>query len=192
MLEIGKMLSAEAIIVGSIGQVGTKYVLSAKMLETETARTLNTADGIYKDLDELLDNIFDVAGELVATYIVQAVAETTPEPEPVEEPAPEKLGEELEAEPREPKEPSSVNIPAFATLAGGLASTGTGAYFLAVFLPLLFEYTNAKTAYEEASADTDDIPALYDAYEAARQAAVDGNANTNFIEYETTSYAGSL
>ncbi|MDA3886842.1 MAG: hypothetical protein PF638_14725 [Candidatus Delongbacteria bacterium] len=68
MLEVGKLLSAEAIIVGSIGRVGSKYVLSVKLLETETATTMNTADGIYKDLDELLNHIYDIAVEIAEPY----------------------------------------------------------------------------------------------------------------------------
>ena len=154
MLEIGKMLSAEAIIMGSIGRVGTKYVLSAKILETETAKTLNTAVGIYKDLDELLDNIFDIALEIAVPY-----AST----------------HDVAAEP-EPKKPVKLNIPAFASF----ASAGVGLGFLAVSIPLLIEYWDAQTAYEEAS-DPSEITALYDTYEEARQAAKDGYANINFI-----------
>lgn len=157
MLEIGKMLSAEAIVIGSIGLVGSKYVLSAKMLETETARTLSTADGIYGDLDELLKNISGIAEKLSKPYAVTAAAFPGPD-----------MGA-----------PVKPNIPAIVTLAGGLVSSGMGAYFLAVSLPLLIEYTNTKASYDDA--DTGDIGALYAAYEAARQAAVDGNANINFI-----------
>jgi len=76
MLEVGKMLSAEAIIVGSIGRVGSKYVLSVKLLETETATTINTAVGIYKDLDELLNHVFDIAIEIAKPYApVQEIIE---------------------------------------------------------------------------------------------------------------------
>lgn len=63
-LEVGKLLSAEAIVVGSIGLVGSKYVLAAKMLETQTGRTLGTADGIYLDLDGMLEEIDHLAMRL--------------------------------------------------------------------------------------------------------------------------------
>ena len=44
------------------------------------------------------------------------------------------------------------------------------------------DFLNAKSAYEAADdPTTTDITALYNNYEAARQAAVDGNANTNLI-----------
>ncbi len=65
-LEIGKMLSAEQIIVGDIGNVGNRFILTSKILETETGKTLKTSDGIYKDLDELVDDIFLFTDRLTA------------------------------------------------------------------------------------------------------------------------------
>ena len=160
MLEIGKMLSAEGIVIGSIGRVGSKYVLSAKMLETETAKTLSAADGIYQDLDELLEDISSLVSKLSRPYTGTAVVTEEPQKEA----------------------PGTVNIPAIATLAGGIAATGTGAYFLAVSLPLIFDYLNAGKAYEEGSAAAgDDLEALYDTWETAQQVATEGNANRNFI-----------
>lgn len=64
-LEIGQMLSAEAIVIGSIGKVGGSYIISVKMLETETARTLNTADGIYENMDLLVKDVSNIVRELV-------------------------------------------------------------------------------------------------------------------------------
>ena len=179
MLEIGKMLAAEGIVVGSIGRVGTKYVLSVKLLETESGKTLSTADGIYKDLDALLDGTFALAAKLASPYGTVAAA-----PPAAEEPEPEPEAAPPAKQPREKKErpPVQVNVPAIATLAGAVGGLGAGAYFLAVSLPLLIDYSYAKWDYEDADADLgDDIAALYAAYEAARVAAVDGDANMNFI-----------
>jgi hypothetical protein len=64
LLEVGRMLSAEGIVVGNLGKVGNRYILSAKLLETETAKTLNTADGFYDDLDALVDDIYILANKL--------------------------------------------------------------------------------------------------------------------------------
>jgi hypothetical protein len=64
LLEVGRMLSAEGIVVGNLGRVGNRYILSAKLLETETAKTLNTADGFYDDLDTLVDDIYILADKL--------------------------------------------------------------------------------------------------------------------------------
>ncbi len=65
-LEIGKLLSAEQIVVGDIGSIGNRYILTSKILETETGKTLKTSDGIYKNLDALIDDIFDFTGRLTS------------------------------------------------------------------------------------------------------------------------------
>jgi hypothetical protein len=75
LLEIGRMLSAEAIVVGNIGKVGDRYILSAKMLETETARTLNTADGVYPSLNKLVDDVVPLARKLSARTVHRAGTE---------------------------------------------------------------------------------------------------------------------
>ena len=67
LLQAGRMLSAERIVLGNIGKVGSRYILSAKMLETETARTVSTADGIYVNLDALVDDLFVLAEKLVTS-----------------------------------------------------------------------------------------------------------------------------
>jgi len=63
-LKIGKMLSAEQIVVGDIAKVGSRYMLSAKMLQTETAGTLASADGIYPTIDALVDDLYTIASTL--------------------------------------------------------------------------------------------------------------------------------
>lgn len=66
-LQIGKMLSAEQIVVGDIAKVGTRYMLSSKMLRTETAGTLASADGIYATMDALVDDLYAIASTLAGT-----------------------------------------------------------------------------------------------------------------------------
>lgn len=39
-IEIGKQLSAELIVVGGIDKVGDNFILAAKIIETQTARTI--------------------------------------------------------------------------------------------------------------------------------------------------------
>ncbi|MBI9107464.1 MAG: hypothetical protein JEZ04_12030 [Spirochaetales bacterium] len=68
MLEVGKMLSAELIVVGSMSSIGSKIVLSAKMIETETSKTMSTADGIYADMDDLLGNLYHFIDSLSLPY----------------------------------------------------------------------------------------------------------------------------
>lgn len=163
MLEVGKMLSAEGIVAGSIGKVGTRYVLAAKLLETETGKTVSTSDGIYDDLDELLDGINDVARDLAAPYTS----------------APKKAVAGGGAAKRAAK-PSVTKVLGWVSLGAGVGCAGTGAYFLAVSLPLMIDYAAARKAYTNA-AEGADFDALLAAAEAARQAAISGNVNTNLV-----------
>ena len=174
MLEVGKLLSAEAVVVGKIGRIGNKFVISAKMLETETAKTISTADGLYPDVDTLLENIFHVAQELAVPYASEekTVLAVTPQAE---------TGIENETEPAAESATGKLNIPAIGTLAGGVVSAGVGAYFLAVSLPLIIDYIDAKSAYENETDEAADISSLWNNYEALRQNAIDGNANRNFV-----------
>jgi branched-chain amino acid transport system substrate-binding protein len=66
-LKIGKMLSAEQIVVGDIAKVGSRFMLSSKMLQTETAGTLTSADGIYPTMDALVDDLYAIASTLAAS-----------------------------------------------------------------------------------------------------------------------------
>jgi hypothetical protein len=63
-IEIGKQLSAELIVVGSIDKIGSSLVLASKTLETQSGRTVSVADGMYHDLEELVRNIGKLGSEL--------------------------------------------------------------------------------------------------------------------------------
>jgi len=63
-LKIGKQLSAELIVVGVIDKVGSRLILASKVLEIHSARTVSVADGVYRDLDELVNNIENLGREL--------------------------------------------------------------------------------------------------------------------------------
>lgn len=176
-LEIGKLLSAEGIVTGSIGKVGSRYILSTKLLKTETAQTLSTSDGMFKDLDELMDGLATIAEELSSPYMAEA-------------PTAEKPARERKPLPKLDLE--KVNLPALASLAGGLAGLGTGIYFLAVSLPYVADFLEAKKLYETSqSDDPDEITGLYNALEAARIAAAENNAERNFLLGSSLSLVGT-
>jgi hypothetical protein len=75
-LEIGKLLSAEYIVVGRLGMIGKRYVVSLKLLETSTSRTVGTADGIYPELEKVLDDLEAIAARLSGTKVAEKPAET--------------------------------------------------------------------------------------------------------------------
>ncbi len=188
-LEIGKMLSAEMIVTGNLSKVGSRYLMSVKMLETETSRTMGTANGKYKDLDELIDGLEPIAFGLAGLDSTAAVA-AEPEPEPVSTnarqrtvPTPEQ-GEETVATAAAPEEaggPAQTArdtaeeskkaeksggsaVPAIVCTATGIAGIGAGGYFLyRLFSNSLPAYNTAKDAYDLAYGDDADYTGLYNA-----------------------------
>jgi branched-chain amino acid transport system substrate-binding protein len=63
-LRIGELLSANLIVVGNVQKIGSRHVLTAKVLEIGTGRTVSAADGIYSSLDDLLDGIPPLSSSL--------------------------------------------------------------------------------------------------------------------------------
>jgi TolB-like protein len=55
-LEAGKMLSAQYIVVGSLGLFGERYVLNIKLINVESGQTENSASRVYLDLNALVDD----------------------------------------------------------------------------------------------------------------------------------------
>ena len=175
-LEIGKLLSAEFIVTGDIAKVGTRYILSARMLETETSETAGTAKGIYQTLDELIDDMPSFADTLAGVETEAVDVADKVEPVVPAEPV-------FEVRSEEPEKTSSVEsaganrILAWSTLGAGVAMTGTGTYFLVDSIIKLNTASDAEAAYIAATS-TADADTLYDAYETAYNAA--GNSNTMF------------
>ena len=164
LLEMGRMLSAEVIVVGNIGRVGTRYVLSTKMLETETARTLNTADGIYRDLDVLLEDIEHIAGVLAGITTAGVEEEDPSEDAAVRKP------------PVSPRKAA-----AYGTLAGGVGMLGAGSYLFISALSYILPMNRALEDYNLAESGTEqEFTVLYDDYLGKYNVAMDRNANARF------------
>lgn len=70
-LQMGKMLAAQFIVVGSLGKVGSRIMFSARMLDVETSRMVSSSSGIYKSIDDLLDNLERFAEELTGAEITK-------------------------------------------------------------------------------------------------------------------------
>ncbi len=86
-LEIGRLLSARKVIVGSIGVIGNLKILNVKLIDVETGATINSASRNYADMnemiiksDELVSVLLDVEYEnktpIDVTQIKGAWAET--------------------------------------------------------------------------------------------------------------------
>lgn len=66
-LEVGRMLSAQQLVVGSVGKFGENYILNMKLLNVETAMTANAVSGAYGSLGELLKDTEQLTGRLLGT-----------------------------------------------------------------------------------------------------------------------------
>jgi len=66
-VEIGQVIGATHMIVGSVGQVGKTYLLTARIVDVATARIFNTAEvELTGDIDRLLvDGIPDITRKLL-------------------------------------------------------------------------------------------------------------------------------
>ena len=60
-LKAGRLLAADRIVVGSLGRVGGRYILNAKLLQVETGEVAATAYQVYRSLDELVDGCETIA-----------------------------------------------------------------------------------------------------------------------------------
>jgi len=129
-LEIGRLLSAEIIVVGDIAKVGNRFVFTARMIATETSETSSTAKAVYQSLDDLIDGMTVFAAELAG--IAEAAVMEEPQ-EPADEPdlPVEKVPEaEPETAPKEKAPLSLSRIAAWSTLGIGVAVAGTGGYLI--------------------------------------------------------------
>lgn len=160
-LKIGQMLAAEMIVVGNIGKVGSRFLMSAKILETETARTHSAADGIYTSLDGVVDALPDLAKKLAGISTQSAPAAAAKEPE--------KKPEASAAAPFTPVEPvrpaKTVNVKLIAGIAGiatGVVAGGVGGWFI------YDAATNGRASVDTASA----------AYQASTETNAEANWNS--------------
>lgn len=63
-LEAGKLLAADYMVVGSLGKVGSRFVINAKLIDVESGETVLSARDIYSDVDSMLDGCDELAIEL--------------------------------------------------------------------------------------------------------------------------------
>lgn len=63
-LEVGKMLAADKIVVGSLGRIGNRYIINTKLIEVPTGETVSTSQEIYRSIDDLIDNCQNIIEEL--------------------------------------------------------------------------------------------------------------------------------
>ena len=87
-LEIGRLLAANQIIVGSLGRIGGQYILNIKLLDVQTGEALSSASEVYASIDDLVNDSKRLTYHLLRTDFEgeEAVAEKpVPEKSPVTE-----------------------------------------------------------------------------------------------------------
>ena len=143
-LEVGRLLSAEYIVTGDFSRIGSRYMLTVKMMETETSKTVGTAQQTYTDLDMLVDDIRNFTAGLIATWdgepFVPVVREV----------------------PEERRSISMRKILPWVFLGTGTAVLGTGGYLLYSGLDYLESQVNP--AYDEYINSAEGASELWDAY----------------------------
>ncbi len=164
-LEIGKLLSAEYIVVGDIAVVGSRYILSARILETETSETAGIARGVYKNFDELVDDISLFAAGLSEnneTVSAETAANEPDGPESAVSAEPEVLTEDDQMTEKTAAGPSGRRtVWAWSTMGVGVAAAGLGGYLMySAFSYKTSTVDPAYTAYMEAEAETFETSAI--------------------------------
>ena len=74
-LEVGKLLSASQIIVGSIGKVGSWYILNMKLITVETGETVKTASDKYETIDALIEDSENLTHAFIGNFNIAAESE---------------------------------------------------------------------------------------------------------------------
>jgi len=129
-LEIGKVLSADMIILGSLGRVGDRYLLNIKLVAVQTGETLNSSSMAYNSLNDLIDNSAVVAYTLLG---LSETGEKIPTDEEIaameKEEAEQEASREQKAEPVPPGEfkKSALEV-AVGTVLGSPSLTVSGSY----------------------------------------------------------------
>jgi TolB-like protein len=65
-IEIGKQLSTNRIITGSLGALADRYILNIKLIDVERGETLSASYQVYRSMNELIDNADRLVVDLVS------------------------------------------------------------------------------------------------------------------------------
>lgn len=64
-IEIGKLLAADLILVGSIGKVGSKFVLNLSVIDVTTSKKISADSDMYPSIEDLLSGSKVIVNRLV-------------------------------------------------------------------------------------------------------------------------------
>ncbi|MBN2051102.1 MAG: hypothetical protein JW760_11690 [Spirochaetales bacterium] len=84
-LEIGRLLSARYIVIGSLGKIGGQYLMTMKLLDVETGEALRSVSEVYATMDNLVNDSKRVACLVLGKNSSQEPQETAQAPEEASE-----------------------------------------------------------------------------------------------------------
>ncbi|HMD67703.1 MAG TPA: CsgG/HfaB family protein [Chitinivibrionales bacterium] len=85
LIEMGQILGVKKLVSGSIGKVGSLYLLNVRLIDIKTAKISKTvSEDVKGDLEEVVGRLADVARRLFEPEKVQQAAAPQPGPKEVE------------------------------------------------------------------------------------------------------------
>jgi hypothetical protein len=63
-IEIGKLVSSDRILVGSLGKVGSRAIIRLELIDVQAGSTIYMADHVYSSIDDLVDACPSIAEDL--------------------------------------------------------------------------------------------------------------------------------
>jgi hypothetical protein len=78
-IEIGQLLSASEMVVGSLGSIGSLYLLNVKLIDVGTGATLNDVSEKYDSIEALVNGCETVVAQLVGGVSGIQVTTNTPQ-----------------------------------------------------------------------------------------------------------------
>ena len=163
-LEIGKILQAKEIIIGSLGKIGSKYIITMKLIDVETNLTLGNSSERYDSIDELIDDsenlvfrLLKIEPEVTAEEPVQNITPEEPEPVQIEKKA-------VEKDQKEKDFPVTENRGAALLSTVGICASGVGGYLL--YNAVIFYNSTVASSWDsyngaEAGADFETLYTTY-------------------------------
>jgi len=67
-IEMGRLLAADIMVIGSINRIGSRLALDLKALDVETSRVIGTFYQILTNVDEAVDQIHQIGGQFVQNF----------------------------------------------------------------------------------------------------------------------------
>lgn len=192
-IEIGRLLSAEQLIMGTVAALGTKYIITAKIIDVTTSRTLGAENISASSVEELDVACHELTLRLVRRSLpelAQTIREEPASPAPAgetdttpavtEPPAPAGPGEEpaLPEEPEKEKkplfrlprfgtapsrQPGAFSLPGYALHTGSLLLSGAGTLFNMMAVTRRVDAMDAWAEYITAGEDA--ASGFYTAYD---------------------------